>query len=306
MINQLSILLKKEKANSNSINFSMNERKIKNSLFRIGIILFSLVTISMVFMIVGTLLYKGYHQINWAFFTQVAPDTFTAMMAKSSGQSIPGGIVNGITGSIYLVIIASLIAIPLGVLIGVFLYENGKKRYAGIIRDIVDILQGVPSIVVGLIVYIWVVVPVTKGYSVFAGSVALAIMMLPLIIRSTEESLKMVPETLKEAAIALGTPYYKVILKVLIPSSITGLTTGILLAVSRVLGETAPLMLTTLGNPAVNWNISKPVSAVPLLIWQFYNDPNMVDLIWSSTLFLMAFVLVLNLLSKWIAARQKR
>jgi len=181
-----------------------------------------------------------------------------------------------------------------------------KKRYAGIIRDIVDILQGVPSIVIGLIVYIWVVVPITKGYSVFAGSVALAIMMLPLIIRSTEESLKMVPETLKEAAIALGTPYYKVILKVLIPSSITGLTTGILLAVSRVLGETAPLMLTTLGNPAINWNVSKPVSAVPLLIWQFYNDPNMVDLIWSSTLFLMAFVLVLNLLSKWIAARQKR
>jgi len=306
MINQLSILLKKEKASSNVIYFSMNERKIKNSFFRIGIILFSLVTISMVFMIVGTLLYKGYHQINWAFFTQVAPDTFTAMMAKSSGQSIPGGIVNGITGSVYLVLIASLIAIPLGVLIGVFLYENGKKRYAGIIRDIVDILQGVPSIVIGLIVYIWVVVPITKGYSVFAGSVALAIMMLPLIIRSTEESLKMVPETLKEAAIALGTPYYKVILKVLIPSSITGLTTGILLAVSRVLGETAPLMLTTLGNPAINWNVSKPVSAVPLLIWQFYNDPNMVDLIWSSTLFLMAFVLVLNLLSKWIAARQKR
>jgi len=128
MINQLSILLKKEKASSNVIYFSMNERKIKNSFFRIGIILFSLVTISMVFMIVGTLLYKGYHQINWAFFTQVAPDTFTAMMAKSSGQSIPGGIVNGITGSVYLVLIASLIAIPLGVLIGVFLYENGQKK----------------------------------------------------------------------------------------------------------------------------------------------------------------------------------
>jgi len=129
--------------------------------------------------------------------------------------------------------------------------------------------------------------------------------MLPLIIRSTEESLKMIPDTLKEAAIALGTPYYKVVLRVLIPTSFTGLMTGILLAISRILGETAPLMLTTLGNPAINWNITKPVSAVPLLIWQFYNDPNMVDLIWSSSLFLMGFVLLLNLSSKWIAARRK-
>ncbi|MFA6581468.1 MAG: ABC transporter permease subunit, partial [Paludibacter sp.] len=153
--------------------------------------------------------------------------------------------------------------------------------------------------------YLWVVVEITHGYSVLAGSVALAIMMLPLIIRSTEESLKMIPDTLKEAAIALGTPYYKVVMRVLIPSSFSGLMTGILLAISRILGETAPLMLTTLGNPAINWNIAKPVSAVPLLIWQFYNDPNMVDLIWSSSLFLMGFVLLLNILSKWIAARQK-
>src|SRR5674476_2666 len=130
-------------------------------------------------------------------------------------------------------------------------------------------------------------------------------MMLPLIIRSTEESMKMIPDTLKEAAIALGTPYYKVVLRVLIPTSFSGIMTGILLAISRIMGETAPLMLTTLGNPAINWNITKPVSAVPLLIWQFYNDPNMVDLIWSSSLFLMGFVLLLNILSKWIAAKQK-
>ncbi|MDR3652110.1 MAG: phosphate ABC transporter permease PstA [Paludibacter sp.] len=280
-------------------------RKYKDRLFLSAVIFFSLITISFVFLIIGAMVLKGYHQINWSFFTQVAPDTFTAMMAKSSGQLIPGGIVNGITGSLYLVGLASLIAIPFGVLIGIYLYENSKKRYAAVIRDITDVLQGVPSIVVGLIVYLWVVVHITHGYSVLAGSVALSIMMLPLIIRSTEESLKMIPDTLKEAAIALGTPYYKVILRVLIPTSFSGLVTGILLAVSRILGETAPLMLTTLGNPAINWNITKPVSAVPLLIWQFYNDPNMVDLIWSSTLFLMGFVLILNLLSKWIAAKRR-
>ncbi len=281
-------------------------RKLKDKLFLIGIVIFSLLTISMVVLIIGSMILKGYHQINWAFFTQSPPDTFQAMMAKMSGKTIPGGIINGITGSLYLVGIASLIAIPFGVLIGIYLYENSKKRYAGFIRDITDVLQGVPSIVIGLIVYLWVVVEITHGYSVLAGSVALAIMMLPLIIRSTEESLKMIPDTLKEAAIALGTPYYKVVMRVLIPSSFSGLMTGILLAISRILGETAPLMLTTLGNPAINWNIAKPVSAVPLLIWQFYNDPNMVDLIWSSSLFLMGFVLLLNILSKWIAARQKK
>ncbi|MDD5183805.1 MAG: phosphate ABC transporter permease PstA [Paludibacter sp.] len=280
-------------------------RKLKDRLFLIGIVIFSLLTISMVVLIIGSMILKGYHQINWAFFTQSPPDTFQAMMAKMSGKTIPGGIINGITGSLYLVGIASLIAIPFGVLIGIYLYENSKKKYAGFIRDITDVLQGVPSIVIGLIVYLWVVVEITHGYSVLAGSVALAIMMLPLIIRSTEESLKMIPDTLKEAAIALGTPYYKVVMRVLIPSSFSGLMTGILLAISRILGETAPLMLTTLGNPAINWNIAKPVSAVPLLIWQFYNDPNMVDLIWSSSLFLMGFVLLLNILSKWIAARQK-
>lgn len=302
-MNQLNILLENKK--SNIITDTFNGRKIKNSLFLSIVIFFSLITISMVFLIIGTMAFKGYHQINIAFFTQTPPNTFEAMMAKSSGKLIPGGIINGITGSLYMVAMASVLAIPFGVLIGIYLYENSKKRYAGFIRDIADVLQGVPSIVIGLIVYLWVVVHVTNGYSAFAGSVALSIMMLPLIVRSTEESLKMIPDTLKEAAIAMGTPYYKVVWRVLIPTSFTGLMTGILLAISRILGETAPLMLTALGNPAINWNIVKPSSAVPLLIWQFYNDPNMVDLIWSSTLFLMGFVLILNLLAKWIAAKRK-
>jgi len=294
-----------QKANANDLADSFIGRKIKDRVFLGVVILFSLLTISMVLLIIGTLVFKGHHQINWAFFTQTAPNTFDAMMAKSSGQLIPGGIVNGITGSLYLVLIASIIAIPFGVLIGIYVYENQQSKYASFLRDTADVLQGVPSIVIGLIAYLWVVVHVTHGYSVLAGSVALAIMMLPLIMRSTEESLKMIPDTLKEAAMALGTPYYKVIWRVLIPTSFSGLMTGILLAISRILGETAPLMLTTLGNPEITWNITKPISAVPLLIWQFYNDPNMVDLIWSSTLFLMGFVLILNLLSKWIAAKRK-
>jgi len=131
-------------------------------------------------------------------------------------------------------------------------------------------------------------------------------MMLPLIVRSTEETMKMVPESIKEAGAALGVPYHRIILKVMIPSSFSGLMTGILLAVSRIIGETAPLLLTTLGSPVINFEIDKPTSAVPLLIWNFYNDPNMIDLIWSSSLFLMGFVLILNLISKRIIAHREK
>ena len=167
-----------------------------------------------------------------------------------------------------------------------------------------DILQGVPSIVLGLIAYFWVVKNITHGFSALAGSTALAIMMLPLIIRSTEETLKMIPDSIREAGYALGVPYHKIILRVLIPSGFSGLATGILLAISRIIGETAPLMLTALGSMEVNLNMTKPTSAVPLLIWEFYNDPNMIDLIWSSSLFLMMVVLLLNLVSKQLIAKR--
>ncbi len=263
-----------------------------------------MVTISPIILIIYKLVAKGYRQINLDFFTKKAPDTYEAMVAVGAGEIIPGGILNGITGTLFMVLIASLMAIPVGLLIGIFLYDQKSKRYAGIVRDIVDILQGVPSIVLGLIAYFWVVKNITHGFSALAGSTALAIMMLPLIIRSTEETLKMIPETIREAGFALGVPYHKIILRVLIPSGLSGLLTGILLAISRIIGETAPLMLTALGSMEVNFNMAKPTSAVPLLIWEFYNDPNMVDLIWSSSLFLMMIVLFLNLVSKQIIAKR--
>ena len=274
------------------------KRIIKDKIFKGFVILFSLITISPIIMIIYKLVIKGYRQINISFFTQKAPDTYEAMLAVNAGEIIPGGILNGIAGTLLMVILSSLIAIPVGLLIGVFLYENKNKFYANIVRDITDILQGVPSIVLGLIAYFWVVKNITNSFSALAGSTALAIMMLPLIIRSTEETLKMIPETIKEAGFALGVPYHKIIIRILIPTSFNGLVTGSLLAISRVIGETAPLMLTALGSSVVNFNIEKPTSAVPLLIWEFYNDPNMVDLVWSSSLVLMGFVLFLNLLSK--------
>lgn len=284
---------------------NLERRNLKDRLFKILVIFLSMVTISPIVLIIYKLIEKGIRQISLDFIIKTPPDTFQAMTALSNGELIPGGIANGITGTLLMVALASAIAIPIGVITGIYLYENPDKFMANLTRNISDILQGVPSIVLGLIAYIWIVKPITSGFSALAGSVSLAIMMLPMIVRSTEETLKMIPQSIKEAALALGVPYYKVLLRVLIPTGFSGLLTGILLGISRILGETAPLMLTALGSSVINFDITKPTSAVPLLIWEFYNDPNMVDLIWSSSLLLMAMVLGLNLLSKRIAARTK-
>ena len=284
---------------------NLKVRTLKDNFIKGLIIALSLITISPIVLIIYKLIVKGIRQISFDFIIKTPPDTFQAMTALANGELIPGGIANGITGTLLMVLMASFLAIPLGVVTGIYLYENPGKFLANLTRNVSDILQGVPSIVLGLIAYIWVVKSITNGYSALAGSVALSIMMLPMIVRSTEETLKMIPIPIKEAALALGVPYYKVIIKVLIPTGFSGLLTGILLGISRVLGETAPLMLTALGSTIINFDISKPTSAVPLLIWEFYNNPNMIDLIWSSSLLLMGIVLVLNLISKQIAANTK-
>lgn len=286
-------------------NIILKRRLFKDKLFNWIVILFSVITISPIILILSELIIKGIKQINFDFFTRVAPNTLEAMTAKSSNEIIPGGIANGITGTLLMVLLASVIAIPLGILTGIYLSENREKKYAGIIRDLADVMQGLPSIVLGIIAYMWIVVSITRSFSALAGGVALAIMMLPLIIRSTEETLKMIPQSIKEAGVALGVPYHRVIFKLLLPTGFNGIFTGVLLAISRVLGETAPLMLTALGSSVINYEITKPTSAVPLLIWEFYNDPNLVDMIWSSSLFLMGFVLILNITAKRISKKWK-
>jgi phosphate transport system permease protein len=284
---------------------NLSGRKMKDHIFRGVVIGLSVVTISPIVLILYELIVQGMGQISLDFITQTPPDTFEAMTAKLNNEPIPGGIANGITGTLLMVSVASAMAIPVGILTGIYLYENQNKFLAGLTRNISDILQGVPSIVLGLISYLWVVKYITNGFSALAGSVSLAIMMLPMIVRSTEETLKMIPVAIKEAALALGVPYYKVLLKVLVPTGFSGLLTGILLGISRILGETAPLLLTALGSSRINLDITEPVSAIPLLIWEFYNDPNMAELIWSSSLLLMILVLSLNIVSKQLAARRK-
>lgn len=279
-------------------------RSLKDRGFFITVCFFSSLTAIPLIMIIWELVKKGYKQINLSFFTETAPSTLDAMLAKSSGDIIPGGIANGITGTLLMVALSAVVAIPVGIMGGIYLSEKPKAVFSHIIRFLTDLLQGTPSIVIGIIAYTWIVKPLSS-YSALAGSGALAIMMLPLIIRSTEETLKLLPGSLKEAGLALGASYTSVILKVLLPSAFGGLFTGILLAISRVMGETAPLMLTALGSSIINWDVLKPTSAVPLLIWEFYNDPNLLDMIWSSSLFLLMLILTLNIIAKNIARKWK-
>lgn len=286
------------------ISQSMNWRKTKDRTFFWMVCFFSALTAVPLIAIMWEVIKKGYKQINLSFFSETAPSTLDAMLAKSSGEIIPGGIANGIIGTLIMVVLASVIAIPTGIMGGIYLSEKPKTLFSHGIRFLTDLLQGTPSIVIGIIAYAWIVKPL-GSYSALAGSIALAIMMLPLIIRSTEETLKMLPGSLKEAGLALGASYTSVILKVLVPSAFGGLFTGILLAISRVMGETAPLMLTALGSTVVSWDILKPTSAVPLLIWEFYNDPNLIDMIWSSSLFLLMLILTLNIIAKNVARKWK-
>ena len=284
---------------------NIGSRNKKNILFRGLVIAMSLLTVFPIVLILSKIIINGIGQINFNFFVQTSPDSLQAMTAITNSQTIPGGITNGIMGTFLIVLVSSLMAIPFGIMIGIYLYENQGRKYSIILRNITEILQGVPSIVLGIISYLWVVKNITHGFSAFAGSVALSIMMLPMIIRSTEETMKMIPNEIREAAFAMGAPYHKVIFRVLIPTGFSGLSTGILLSLSRILGETAPLMMTALGSSVINYNITKPTSAVPLLIWEFYNDPNMVKLVWSSSLFLMMFVLTLNILSSRLSDKRK-
>ena len=281
---------------------NIQHRLAKDRLMLWGVCLFAALTAVPLFAILGEVLVRGYDQLSWSFFTEPTPTAYRAMKAMEAGQPIPGGIANGIVGTVLMLGMASLVAIPVGILCGAFLAENSKSRFAQVVSYLTDLLQGTPSVIIGIVTYIWVVVPM-RGYSAIAGSVALFVMMLPLIIRSTEETLKILPASLKEAGLALGGNRARVMLKVQLPAAFGGIFTGVLLAISRVIGETAPLMFTALGCSFIRWSVDKPISAVPLLIWEFFNDPNLQELIWGASLVLLLFVLMLNLTAKYLAKK---
>jgi len=272
--------------------------------YRIGKSLgFQLLTITLAFAcvipliaILGFIIKAGITKINWHFLVNVP---------KPVGE-VGGGIANALLGSVLIIAVAALIAIPIGILAGIYLSENRKSKLAYWSRLSVDILQGVPSIVIGIIAYFWLVKPL-GGFSALSGSVALAIMMLPIVVRSTEETLKLLPDSLKEAAFALGMPFHRVIFKVIVPCGISGILSGVMLSIARITGETAPLLFTAFGNPYLSANITKPMQSLPLLIFNYatspYNDWH--DLAWGASLILLMWVLLLNIFTKLITRKWK-
>jgi len=237
---------------------------------------------------------EGITRINWTFLTHIP---------KPVGET-GGGIANALIGSVLIVLTASVMAIPIGIMCGIYLSENKNSRLSYWSRLAVDVLQGVPSIVIGIVVYFWIVKPI-GSFSAFSGSVALAIMMLPILIRSTEETLKLIPASLKEAGLALGLPYHKVILRVIVPCGMSGIVSGIMLSIARIAGETAPLLFTAFGNPYLNTNLAKPMQSLPLLIFNYATSPydEWHDLAWGAALILLFTVLLLNIITKLTTRR---
>jgi phosphate transport system permease protein len=212
--------------------------------------------------ILGYLLYRGVGAVNWAFLTQ---------MPKPVGET-GGGMANAIWGSGLILLIASAIGVPVGIGTGVYLAEFGRNRFGNALRFIADVLNGVPSIVIGIVAYSLVVVQ-QKHFSALAGGIALGIMMVPTISRSTEEMLLMVPQSIREAALGLGIPQWRTTISVTLRTASAGVITGIMLAFARVAGETAPLLFTAFGNQFWNFNPNQATAALPLQIFVYAISP---------------------------------
>jgi len=261
-------------------------RKIKSSCVSALCLLCALVVIAPLALVLFNLLQKGASSLDLHFFTQ---------LPKPVGES-GGGMANAIVGSATLLGLAGLMGIPVGVLGGIYLSEFGSLRMNWAVRFAADILNGTPSIVWGIVVYALVVLPIT-GYSAYAAGLALGFMMIPLIIRTTEEMLALVPNSYREAAFALGIPHWKIVLHIVLKTAGRGIITGILLAAARVAGETAPLLFTALGNSFWSHRLSEPIAALPFQIFTYamqpYEDAHRQA--WAGALVLILFVLALNI-----------
>jgi phosphate transport system permease protein len=264
--------------------------------FRAVTLALSLIAVIPLLLILAFVIVRGASSINWQFLTE---------LPRPIGEP-GGGISNAIVGTLLLVLIATAVSVPLGVLAGIFLAERGKSRLGTIARISVETLMGVPSIVLGIVAYVWIVQPM-RQFSALSGGLALAMIMLPVITLSTEETLLMIPVSLREAALALGVSYTRTVLRVILPAGMSGIVTGILLAVARGMGETAPLLFTAFGNPFMGMNILKPVASLPQTIFLYATSPypEWQALAWGASFVLLVIVLTLNIVTKLVTSRWK-
>ena len=247
--------------------------------------------------ILWTLIAKGIGGVNWALFTQNTPPPMQE-----------GGLLNAFFGSAVMCLIAILIGTPLGIAAGTWLAEYGNARKIGtVVRFVNDILLSAPSIVLGLFVYTLVVMQTGGNFSALAGAISLAFIVLPVVVRTTDEMLRLVPAQMREAALSLGVPQWKVIMQVLYRSASAGIVTGVLLALARISGETAPLLFTAFGNQYWNMNVLQPMASVPVVMNQFAGSPyeSWQVLAWAGALVLTVFVLLISLVARAIVLRNR-
>jgi len=255
----------------------------------------ALLTVSVLFFILGYLVWNGGRAINWDFFTQ---------LPKPVGET-GGGMANAIVGSAKLLLLAMLTGVPVGFMGGVYLAEFGGKTFSFLVRYTTDLLNGVPSIVMGIFAYTMIVLPM-KHFSTLAGGLALGVMMIPIAVRSTEEFLRAVPQSLREAALAVGASKWKAVVTVVIPAAFRGILTGIVLDVARVAGETAPLLFTSFNNRFWSPGWDQPTASLPVMIFTYaiapYEDWHRQA--WAAGLVLLALVLLANITARVVLSRK--
>jgi len=269
-------------------------RRLTNALALGAIGMAALVVTIPLFLILGTVIHKGLPELSWSFLTQIP---------KPVGEQ-GGGMANAIVGSLMLLAVASMIGVPLGIGAGVYLAEYGRNVRGNVVRFTCDVLNGVPSIVVGITAYALVVVT-QRHFSLLAGSVALGIMMIPTISRTTEEVLLLVPQSIREAALGLGIPHWRTIISVVLRTASAGIMTSVMLAFARIAGETAPLMFTAFGNQYWNLRPNQPTAALPLQIFTYavmpYDQAHRQA--WTGALVLIGFIMITVIVFRYIANR---
>jgi phosphate transport system permease protein len=266
-------------------------RKATNKLAVSFAILVTALGLLMPCWILVTVVRRGFASFNLQLFTQITPP-----------PDAMGGLLNAIMGSLMMVGMATLIATPVGVLTGVYLAEYGRGRWlASVVRFVNDILLSAPSIVIGLFVYVVIVIPL-RHFSGYAGVIALAIISLPIIVRTTENILALVPDHLREGALALGSSRRQAIMRVCLPAARNGIVTGVLLSVARISGETAPLLFTALNNQFYSTDLNKPMANLPVVIFQFAMSPydNWQSLAWSGAALITVAVVIINMATRLI------
>ena len=278
------------------MNYRLLWRKTVNNVMLALTGVCALVAVSILFFILGYLVWNGGRAINWAFLTE---------LPKPVGET-GGGMANAIVGSAKLLLVAALVGIPVGFMGGVYLSEFGGSAFPALVRYTADLLNGVPSIVMGIFAYAVVVLPMGH-FSALAGGLALGVMLIPIVLRTTEEFLRAVPQSLREGALALGANKWRAISSVVIPAAFRGIATGMLLSLARVAGETAPLLFTSFGNRFWSSGFNEPTSSLPVMIYTYassaYEDWHRQA--WAAGLVLLALVLVANIGARAILARRQ-